>query len=100
MFTKLKYIAIAVLAASVVALTPSASQALPALQLDIEDGGYDLNTQTIVARDDAFTLYAFLNPSKYNNISDMFYLSIAVLPALEYSAEAAGSGLHYQRDDH
>lgn len=87
MFAKLKYIVLAVLAASVVALTPSTSRALPALQLDIEDGGYDFSTDTIVAGDDAFTLYAFLNPSKYNILTDMFYISIAVLPAMEYSLE-------------
>lgn len=92
MFAKLKYIVLAVLAASVVALTPSTSRALPALQLDIEGGSYDYSTKTIVANDDVFTLYAYLNPSRYNDISDSFYLSIAVLPSLEYSDEGASLG--------
>ncbi|MBZ0220474.1 MAG: choice-of-anchor N protein [Candidatus Methylomirabilis sp.] len=92
MLSKLKYVLSTAVAASFLGLAPSISHALPALQLDIEGGSYDYSTKTIVANDDVFTLYAFLNPSRYNDISDLFYLSIAVLPSLEYSDEGASLG--------
>jgi hypothetical protein len=92
MFTKMKYAMLAVAAVTVLVLTPVASHAVPALQLDIEGGGYDNATDTIVANSDPFTLYAFLSTNNHNLISDSFYISIAVLPSLEYDPEGLDLG--------
>lgn len=92
MFTKMKYAMLAVAAVTVLVLTPVASHAVPALQLDIEGGSYDHATETIVANSDPFTLYAFLSTNNHNLLSDSFYLSIAVLPSLEYDPEGLDLG--------
>ena len=55
--------------------------ALPVLQLDIPDGVYDTSTETIVATDSSFMLYALLTPSRDTSLlSDTYYLSVALAP--------------------
>jgi len=60
---------------------------VPMLQLDIADGIYDTTTQTIIATNDPFTLYALLTPQ--TNATDdeiqalldqTYYISIALVP--------------------
>lgn len=82
---------LSLLAVLMLSLTPSKSHALPVLQLDIEGGTYDSGTQTIVSGDRFFTLYAFLNINKYNNLSDTYYLSAAVTPAVAEPGADLGS---------
>ncbi len=72
-------------------MSPSKSHALPALQLDIDGGTYDSDTQTIVSDGQFFTLYAFLNINKFNDISDTFYLSAGVAPAVDEPGADLGS---------
>ncbi|WKZ32650.1 MAG: choice-of-anchor N protein [Thermodesulfobacteriota bacterium] len=84
MLAKIKYSMLAVAAVLMLGFKPTVSHAVPALQLDIEGGSYDFTTETIVANSDPFTLYAFLSTNNYNLLSDSFYLSVAVLPSLEY----------------
>ena len=63
--------------------------AVPLLQLDIEDGVYDSVSETIIATDHEFELYALLNPASGNYDSNMynavigdwnFYISVALVP--------------------
>jgi len=61
-------------------LLPVAAFACPALQLDIAGGEYDLTTQTIVAQNDPFTLYAYLIPSSQAPLSDWYFISAALVP--------------------
>lgn len=58
----------------------SAAFAYPVLQLDIAGGTYDTTTETIVSSGDAFTLYALLDPNKYNSLSDTYSISAAITP--------------------
>ena len=62
-----------------IGFVPVAS-ALPSLQLDILGGTYDGATETIVASSDPFTLYALLMPSSDTPISDIYYISAALVP--------------------
>jgi len=54
--------------------------AVPALQLDILGGAYDWSTETIVAQSDPFTLYAYLKPTLGAPLSDIYYISAALVP--------------------
>ena len=56
------------------------SIATPTLQLDIEGGYYDTVTETIVTTSNEFTLSAFLIEDKYNKVSDLYYISAALMP--------------------
>lgn len=57
------------------------ANAIPKLQLDIAGGTYDYSTQTIVASESAFTLFAYLVPdSRYNTLSDDYYISASIVP--------------------
>jgi hypothetical protein len=60
----------------------SPAEAIPSLQLDIAGGVYNETTETIVATSDPFTVYAYMIENNKNKISDTYYLSIAVLPAI------------------
>ena len=57
---------------------------IPMLQLDMKNGSYNTSTQTIVAPDGSFTLYALLTPPAGSNLAallaDTYYVSIAVTP--------------------
>ncbi len=75
-----------------IAVIPSGfAFAVPTLQLDIAGGTYDLSTQTIIAGSDPFTLYALLKPDKSNNLSDTYFISAAVLPAVDSPGANLGS---------
>lgn len=58
------------------------SHAYPTLQLDIAGGSYDFSTDTIVAADNTFTLYAYLIPNSSNLLSDTYYISAAIAPKI------------------
>lgn len=72
--------------------------ATPTLQLDISNGVYDTDSETVVSTGPQFTLYALLNldgddgegnpkPSWADPVGSSFYISMAVSPALEETAE-------------
>lgn len=72
----------------------SPSFALNMLQLDIADGWYDTTTETIIASDSVFTLYALLTPKENASavdiealLADTYYVSAALLP----KTDVAGS---------
>jgi hypothetical protein len=71
---------------------PVPASALPLLQLDILGGRYDAVTETIVAQDDVFTLYAYQTPKKGAPLdqSDHF-ISAAVVPKTGPAHESLGS---------
>lgn len=58
------------------------AQANPSLQLDIAGGVYDPVTQTVIASDTNFTLYAFLIPDDKALLTDTYYISAAIIPKL------------------
>lgn len=70
------------LAAALSLAFAGAVHAQPTLQLDILGGVYDPVTQTVIAQDDTFTLYAYLIPDQQgsNTVSDIYGLSMAVVP--------------------
>lgn len=59
------------------------ANAVPTLQLNIEGGVYDPITETIVATEQEFSLYAFLNPDANSTLSDTYYLSMALQPQMD-----------------
>lgn len=68
------------MAVAISALGLSKSFAIPTLQLDIANGTYDHDTDTIISPGTVFTLYAFLIPNSKNPLSDTYYISAAVAP--------------------
>jgi hypothetical protein len=63
---------------------------VPMLQLDIANGIYDHSTETIIATDDPFMLYALLTPKTNASQADInallaqtYYISIALVPQVE-----------------
>jgi hypothetical protein len=54
--------------------------ALPTLQLDIFGGTYDNSSETIVAADNVFTLYALLQSSGKTPLTETYYISAALFP--------------------
>ena len=67
------------------------AQALPSLQMDIAGGVYDPVTQTVIASDTNFTLYAFLIPDDNALLTDTYYISAAIIPMLD-AADAGDYG--------
>ncbi|HBI24373.1 MAG TPA: hypothetical protein DDX84_09295 [Nitrospiraceae bacterium] len=67
--------------------------AIPTLQLDIEGGTYDEESQTIIAPADSFTLYAYLKPDlkEKNTVMDWYYISAAVVPKTGPTGSDGGS---------
>ena len=65
--------------------------AIPTLQLDIAGGTYDSVTQTIIASGDPFTIYAYLIPDKNALLTDTYYISAAVNPAVGPGGATLGS---------
>ena len=65
------------------------AQAYPSLQLDIAGGTYDYSTETIIApkNTNILTLYAYLIPGTSNTINDTYFLSAAVVPKQNTSAD-------------
>lgn len=72
-------------------LTASAAFAIPTLQLDIGGGTYDPATETIVARDNPFTLYALLSPNSKSTLAGTYYVSAALVQRGVPSFSDAGS---------
>lgn len=68
------------LAAALSLAFAGAVHAQPTLQLDILGGIYDPVTQTVIAQDDTFTLYAYLIPDASSTLTDTYGLSMAVVP--------------------
>lgn len=67
----------------------SPAQAAPFLQLDMEGGFYDDATETILAPDGPFTLYAILSPQGNPTqeqidalLGETYYVSVAISPAV------------------
>ncbi|HBG45513.1 MAG TPA: hypothetical protein DDW94_00825 [Deltaproteobacteria bacterium] len=73
--------------AAATTLFAGAAYAEPTLQLDILDGVYDTNTETIVATSDQFTLYALLLPDQDTLLGDTFYISAALVPQTSTSTD-------------
>lgn len=55
------------------------ASAVPLLSLDIQGGTYDSGSQTIIAQDNPFTLYALLNTLQ-GRASGTYYLAAAIVP--------------------
>jgi len=72
-------------------LTNFQALAIPTLQLDILDGTYDYQTQTIIAPSESFTLYAFLIPNRSNLLTDVYYISAAIVPRTGPTGSGLGS---------
>jgi hypothetical protein len=71
---------IAGVVAGMLMLVASKALAIPTLQLDIGGGTYDQTTQTIMAPGGTFTLYAYLDPNRFNLLDDTYYIAAAVTP--------------------
>jgi hypothetical protein len=69
-----------IIALFLILMTATVSQAIPTLQLDIAGGTYNMDTETIVASSNPFTLYALLNRNSSNTLNDYYYISAAVSP--------------------
>jgi hypothetical protein len=66
---------------SILGLAANASFAVPTLQLDIAGGSYDPVTQTVIAPDDTFNLYALYNTQMGSTMPvGTYYLSAAITP--------------------
>lgn len=72
--------------------------AYPLLQLDVADGVYDLETETIVGTSDPFTLYAILTPYPNATASQInallartYYISVALTPQTAQPGGSLGS---------
>lgn len=78
---RIKMVLTIFLAAAFIFIGSSRSHAIPELQLDVAGGYYDYSTETIVASDNAFTLFAYLIPeSLINDVSGYYYISAAISP--------------------
>ena len=69
------------------ALAGSRAEAYPLLQLDIQNGTYETDSETIVANSLSFTLYAYLTPSPGTSawqlsqlLNETYYVSAAMAP--------------------
>lgn len=79
--SKLKTSITAFVAAALILFGSTSSHAIRELQLDIAGGYYDNSSETIVASDNLFTLYAYLIPeSLINDVSSYYYISAAITP--------------------
>ena len=67
-------------------LSAGLAYAIPTLQLDIAGGTYDPVTETIIAPSKTFDLYAYLIPDNKVNTSTQFFISFAVVPQANSSA--------------
>ncbi len=54
--------------------------AVPVLQLDIGGGYYDSASQTVIAADQEFNLYALMKTSNKTSLNDNYFLSISLYP--------------------
>lgn len=76
----------------IVLLTNGPVLALPNLQLDISGGTYNNASETIVAADNVFTLYALMQDSKKTTLNQTYYLSAALFPKNNLTAESGVDG--------
>lgn len=76
--SKFNWLFILVLVTSLTAV--GFAEGFPALQLDIERGGYDWNTETVMSADYNFTLYALLSSDNQLNLNNNYVLSAAIVP--------------------
>lgn len=53
--------------------------AYPSLQLDIGDGYYNDDSETIMSDDSSFTLYSYLIPNSKNTKDDWYFVSVALV---------------------
>lgn len=67
-------------------IVPIEAGAVPTLQLDIANGDYDHGTESITTEKDEFLLYALLKPDCSNTLSDTYYISAALTPAVSSPA--------------
>jgi hypothetical protein len=67
------------------------ASAVPSLQLSTVTGTYDPVTETIIATSNPFTLYAFLIPDANAPLTDTYYISASVLPAVGPAGTNLGS---------
>lgn len=71
----------------------SNAMAIPTLQLDIKNGTYVGGIdQTVYAKTDLFTLYAYLIPNSGNQLSDEYYVSAALVPKVNYTTPSPSLG--------
>ncbi|MBI5194578.1 MAG: choice-of-anchor N protein [Nitrospirae bacterium] len=61
--------------------------AIPSLQLDIKNGTYNNSTQTIVASQNKFTLYAYLKPDCKASLEDQYFISVAIHPQVTVDSD-------------
>lgn len=90
-FLKLKTVSISLLLVSGLFISPAPSHAIPTLQLDIAGGTYDASSETIVSPSGSFTLYAYLIPDKFNNLTNNYYISAAIAPQISSGGGVIGS---------
>jgi hypothetical protein len=88
---RFKRILLIILSGIITNLYAVSAQAIPTLQLDIGGGTYDFTTETIVSSGEVFTLYAFLIPNSYNQLSDTYYISAVVSPMIGEPGANLGS---------
>ncbi len=68
------------------------ANAIPTLQLGIAGGTYDTSTETVIASNSSFSLYAYLIANLNNPIGDTYTVSMALSPQVN-SAAILGSFL-------
>lgn len=73
---------LSITALSITFLLSSFAYAIPTLQLDIVGGVYNTTTQTTVSTSDTFELLALLKDSEGIDLTETYYLSIAIIPSL------------------
>lgn len=72
----------AIFTAAILGFIPLEANAIPTLQLDIDGGKYDHETETITIDVNNFTLYALLKPDTSNTLDDTYYISAALTPGV------------------
>lgn len=90
MKNKFKNISLITLICLVVAIP---AFAIPTLQLDIKNGTYVGGIdETVYAKSDVFTLYAYLIPNTTSTLSNKYYISAAVVPKVNYASPSPALG--------
>lgn len=89
---RLRTIAIVIATASLLAAGGSGALAYPTLQLDILAGTYDTSSETIIAGENAFTIFAYLIPNRKNSLDDTYFLSAALLPKQPFATPSPEFG--------
>lgn len=82
-------LAMTITAATVTLIGANSALAFPTLQLDIAEGYYDAATETIIASDSSFVLYAVLTADETDTTA--YYISAAVAPKVAEPGATLGS---------